>query len=328
MSDKLKIGTRGSRLALVQTQQVVRTLEEESPDLEVEVVTKKTSGDRFAEQSIHSLSGKGFFTKDLDEAVLNGEVDAAVHSAKDVPTDSDPGLFTSAILERNSAADVFIARGEQESIGDLPEGALVGTSSLRRRAQILNQRPDLDVCPIRGNVDTRLEKLFEKGEVDALLLAEAGLIRLERQDVSFVRQDPTSFIPAPGQGAILVQCREEQSTVRTILDNLNDAETELEVTVERDIIEALEGGCRIPLGAYCERGIDGTHRIHGMVASLDGDPVLTARETFESRENVERAVDEVVKQLREQGAEQLINRARSYLKKREEKGNIDREGSS
>jgi len=314
MSDTLRLGTRGSTLARIQTEHVVKRLGRVAPDLDVEVVEKETSGDRFAEQSIHKLSGKGFFTKDLDEAVRSGEIDAAVHSAKDVPTDDVPGLVTIAYLDRSSAADVLVTRAEEGGINQLPEGGSVGTSSLRRRAQLLSRRPDLDVRPIRGNVDTRLEKLFEREVVDALVLAEAGLARLGRTDVITARLTPSSFVSAPGQGAILLQCREASGRLREALADVSDDACELAVTVERRIIEALEGGCRIPLGAYCEVHRDGPHRVHGMVASFDGDPVLTARTRFDAPEGAAEAAGRVVRELKKQGAQELISSARDYLR--------------
>jgi hydroxymethylbilane synthase len=317
MTRTIKLGSRGSKLALIQTRLVRKELKRVAPDLDVEIVTRETSGDRFAEQSIHELPGKGFFTKDLDQAVISGEVDAAVHSAKDVPTDNVDGLTIGAFLPRESPGDVLVARPSFSGLDDLPERATVGTSSLRRQALLLHRRPDLEVEPIRGNVDTRLNKLLEQGLVDALVLAEAGLNRLERADVVTEKLDPRSFYPAPGQGAILVQCRDESSAVTEALAEVNDDTTDTQINTERTIIDELDGGCRIPLGAYCFNDSEQTFEAHGMVASLNGDPLLTASRRFHADDRLASA-REIAEELREQGAVSLIDQARSYLQEKEQ----------
>ncbi len=317
MKETIKLGSRGSKLAMIQTTLVREELNRVAPDLDVEIVTKETSGDRFAEQSIHKLPGKGFFTKDLDQAVVSGDVDAAVHSAKDVPTDDIEGLTIGAFLPRESPGDVLVARPGCSGIEDLVDGATVGTSSLRRQALLLNRRPDLEVQPIRGNVDTRLQKLLEEELVDALVLAEAGLNRLERADVVTQYLNPKTFYPAPGQGAILVQCRDEPSAVAKALSEVNDETTNTQINTERTIIDELDGGCRIPLGAYCSTESSNQFEAYGMVASLEGDPVLTASRRFHRDDSVSSA-REIAEELRKKGAVSLIEEARSYLQEKEQ----------
>ncbi len=317
MSLTYTLGTRGSKLARIQTEIARKQITNAAPEINISVVTHETDGDRFADRSIHELPGKGFFTKDLDQAVVSGEIDAAVHSAKDVPTDSVTGLRIGAYLKRQSPLDVLVARPPVSDLKSLPDGATIGTSSLRRQALLLNRRPDLNVEPIRGNVDTRLEKLFDRREVDALVLARAGLERLDRSDTVTQNLDPETFHPAPGQGAILIQCREEETPLTNALTRVNDDTTMVQIRMERAIIDELNGGCRIPLGAYCYRTENNSFRAQGMVGSLDGSTLLTASSAVD-RNDLRKSAKTIATNLKEQGARSLIQEARSYLQKQVE----------
>lgn len=316
MSDQtIRIGTRSSRLARMQTDRVVARLREVEPDVSIEIVEQKTPGDRRPDDSIHEIPGKGFFTRDLDESLLNGELDLAVHSAKDVPVDSPGGLEVGAFLDRTYPADALVLR-EGEDLEEIPSGGVVGTSSLRRQAQVLNHRPDLVVEEIRGNVGTRLDKLFYERTVDALILAEAGLRRLDRAgDITRVFS-PSSFVPAPGQGAILVQTRRNHTSIREKLDAINDVDTAISVRAERQFVDQMDGGCRIPLGAYCSVEADGSGRFVAVVAHPEGKRMLECRESFSTRDEIDRTVQQVAGDLKRKNASELIELSRKILAER------------
>lgn len=246
----LRLGTRGSPLSLAQAGKVRDLLLGVHPGLEVEIQTIRTSGDRFIERDLSELGGKGLFTKEIEAALAAGAVDIAVHSMKDVPTWLPGGLGIFCMPEREDPRDVFISP-KARSLGELEAGARVGTASLRRKAQILNRHPDLEVVPLRGNVETRLEKLG-RGQVDATLLALAGLRRLNLADVAGTVLAPEEMLPAVGQGALGVECREDDERVRGLLAPLNHGPTMARVTAERAALEALDGSCRTPIAALAE----------------------------------------------------------------------------
>ena len=249
---RLLLGTRGSDLALAQTRIVAEKLRGAHPGLDLETRIIKTTGDQRLDVSLSApgMLEKGLFTKELAEALFAGEIDAAVHSLKDLPTAQPPGLILAAILERADSSDVLIAKvaGGWKA---LPPGATVATSSPRRKAQLLHLRPDLQVVEIRGNVPTRLRKLAEDPAMDGLLLAKAGLDRLGHHVIpaglhwTAVRE----ILPAPGQGAIAIECRENDPATRTVLQPLHHEETARCVTAERDLLHALGGGCSLAFGA-------------------------------------------------------------------------------
>lgn len=247
----LRIGTRGSPLALAQATLVRDRLAMVHPHLRapdaVELVLIRTSGDRILDRSLAEVGGKGLFTKELEEALLDGRVDLAVHSMKDVPTWFPSGLGIAALLPREDPRDVFISR-DGVGLDRLPAGSVVGTAGLRRQAQILERRPDLRVVPFRGNVQTRLAKL-EAGEVDATLLALAGLKRLGMDSVATEILDPSVMLPAVAQGAIGLETRLDDAETRALLAPLSCADTEVQVTAERALLAALDGSCRTPIAA-------------------------------------------------------------------------------
>ena len=295
----LKIGTRKSPLALAQAEQVRDEILKIRPDLTVELVKFMTSGDRFLQQSLNDLGGKGLFTKEIEEALLDGEIDMAVHSMKDMPTQLPDGLIIPCYLEREDVRDVFISN-QVKSIEELPEGAVVGTTALRRQAQLLSMRPDLEVITFRGNVNTRLKKI-EEGEVAATFLAMAGLNRLGFENVATKILDPDEMMPAVAQGAIGIECRENHAELIEILNQINHFETEMSVIGERSMLEQLDGSCRTPIGAYSV--IDGDHlTLHGLVASPDGEVIVTGTQSGDLK-NAYQVGEALGKQLKEQTKE-------------------------
>ncbi len=264
---RLRLGTRGSALARAQTALVAEALRGVRPDVQIEVVVIMTAGDRLrghipVEEGPDVESIKGLFTKEIEEGLLRGEVDVAVHSLKDLPAVETPGLRIAAVPPRADPSDAVVTR-DGRTLGELDRHALVGTGSARREVLIREMRPDLRVVSIRGNVDTRLRKLAA-GEVDALVLAAAGLIRLGRQDVITETLPPDVFVPAPGQGALAIQIRADDGRVGEVVAALDDPPTRLAVEVERLFTERVGGGCRLPVGAYCVAR-DGRLALTGMV---------------------------------------------------------------
>ncbi|MBX6395004.1 MAG: hydroxymethylbilane synthase [Alicyclobacillaceae bacterium] len=266
-----RIGTRKSALAVTQTQWVIDRWREATGNLSAEMVTLTTRGDKILDVALSKVGGKGLFVKEIEQALLEGLIDAAVHSMKDLPADRTAGLVVGAVPKREDPRDAVITR-DGRSFDDLPEGAVVGTSSLRRVAQLIRYRPDLRFVPLRGNVDTRLRKL-EAGDVDAVVLAAAGLIRLGLRERITEYLDPDICLPAVGQGALAVQCREEDAEAREALAVLHDPETAKAVEAERTCLAALDGGCQVPVGAWAEVK-EGQVRMAAMVARPDGGELL------------------------------------------------------
>jgi hydroxymethylbilane synthase len=269
LSQTLRIGTRGSQLALTQSRWVQAALQRQHPGLVVELVTIKTTGDRFLDAPLASIGGKGVFVKEIEDALTAGRIDCAVHSMKDVPTDLAPGLVIAAIPSREDPRDMLLAR-ERMSLQDLPHGARLGTSSLRRMALVRTQRHDLDVVALRGNVDTRLRKL-DAGELDAVVLAAAGLRRLgiTRADSAFL--DPEEFVPAIGQGALAIETRDDAT--QALLVALDDAATRVAVSAERAFLAHVGGSCRTPLAAHAVVS-DGQVHLRALIADPDGSSVV------------------------------------------------------
>jgi hydroxymethylbilane synthase len=269
----ITFGTRGSALARRQTATAVLALRHYFPDLPVETTVLSTRGDRELSKPLPQIGGKGLFTAELEAALHSGEIDLAVHSLKDLPTDPVPGLTLGAILRREDPGDTLISRNHY-TLATLPEGACVGTSSLRRAAQLLAARPDLSIIPIRGNIDTRISKaLDENGPYDAIILAAAGLNRLSLDAHSSERLAFETMLPAPGQGAIAIQCRADDARTLDLLTRLNNHPTRLAVTAERAFLAALNAGCSLPVAAL--GGLDeGELTLEGLVASLDGRQVV------------------------------------------------------
>jgi len=248
LHEKIKVGTRGSKLALAQTNWVIEKIKERYPDLTVETVIIKTKGDKITDVPLAKVGGKGLFVKEIEEALLRGDIDLAVHSMKDVPTELPEGLEIAIVPERESPYDVLISR-ELKGLFDLPSGARVGTSSLRRSAQIRAKRPELKIENLRGNLDTRLRKLRE-GLYEAIIVAEAGLLRLGLGNTPRERLSPEIMLPAIGQGALAIELRKEDFELKEALAFLHHQETAVCVAAERAFLAALGGGCQVPLAAY------------------------------------------------------------------------------
>ncbi len=265
----LRIGTRGSPLALVQARAVAARLSAALGvnEKDIELVVIKTSGDVIQDRPLADEGGKGLFTKEIEEALLAGKVDLAVHSAKDMPTFSQPGLMLAACLEREDPRDVFISR-KAGSLAELPKGATLGTASLRRQAIAMRLRPDLKVTPLRGNVETRLRKL-EDGQVDATILALAGLKRLGLQTHATKIMEATEFLPAVGQGAIGIETRADDKRVRDILAKIDHADTSTAVACERAFLAELDGSCKTPIGGHATLS-GGVLHFRGLIVKPDG----------------------------------------------------------
>lgn len=271
----LRIATRGSDLALWQAHAVRDALRERTPGQEITVEIVHTLGDRILDVPLARIGDRGLFTKELDAALLSGRADIAVHSLKDVPTRLPPGLTIAAVTEREDPRDVLLLpHGAAGRLRSLPAGSRVGTSSLRRRAQLLATRPDLVVLDLRGNLNTRLNKL-DDGGYDAIILAAAGVRRLGWDERVAERLDPSAWLPAVGQGALAVVARADDPRVHSALAPLAHADTVAAVAAERSFLGALEGGCQIPIGALA-RTDGSTLQLDGLVASVDG--VRTLRE--------------------------------------------------
>jgi hydroxymethylbilane synthase len=265
----LRIGTRGSPLALVQARTVAARLSAAlgAGEKDIELIIIKTSGDVIQDRPLADEGGKGLFTKEIEEALLEGKIDLAVHSAKDMPTFSQPGLMLAACLEREDPRDVFISR-KAGSLAELPKGARLGTASLRRQAIAMRLRPDLKVTPLRGNVETRLRKL-EDGQVDATILALAGLKRLGLQGHATKIMDAQEFLPAAGQGAIGIETREGNTRVRETLAKIDHADTSTAVACERAFLAELDGSCKTPIGGHATLS-GGLLHFRGLIVKPDG----------------------------------------------------------
>jgi hydroxymethylbilane synthase len=272
----VRIGTRGSPLALAQTEQVQNLLAVTRPGLclsgQLETVVIRTTGDRVLDRPLADIGGKGLFSKEIDEAMLNGHIDLAVHSVKDLPTWLPEGIVLAAVLPREDPRDVLIASVAR--IAELARGAVVGTSSPRRQAQILACRPDLRIATLRGNVQTRLRKVAQ-GEVTATLLARAGLRRLGLDGIGSVL-DAEDMLPAVGQGAIGVTCREDDEPMRALAATIGDRTAAIEVTAERAMLAVLDGSCRTPIGGLARVSDGDELRLSGLVARPDGSSLLRA----------------------------------------------------
>ncbi|HJT07027.1 MAG TPA: hydroxymethylbilane synthase, partial [Stellaceae bacterium] len=273
----LRIGTRGSALALAQAAELRQRLAQAHAELAapdaIETVTIKTTGDRVADRSLAMLGGKGLFTKELEEALIAGSIDCAVHSAKDLPSQLPAGLILACHLPREDPRDAFFSL-KAASLAELPAGAVVGTSSPRRHAQVLHARPDLRVVALRGNVDTRLNKLAA-GAIDATLLAVAGVKRLGMADRITRIMPAEEILPAVAQGAIGIESRAGDARVRRYLDALDDRATAACVTAERAVMAAIEGSCRTPMAALAELGGDGVLSLRALIIRPDGSECLT-----------------------------------------------------
>ena len=272
----LVIGSRGSQLALWQAEWAKQTLESSSADRTVTIEVIRTQGDRDQSDSFTQISGKGVFTKEVDEALLAGRTDLSIHSLKDLPTDFPDGLVLAAVSPRADVRDALVS-GAGQQLHELPEGAKVATSSLRRQALLKAIRPDLVLHPLRGNVDTRLKKLRTES-IDAIILASAGLDRLGLEGAITERLPPETFVPAPGQGVMGVVCREDDSATIDAVACMNDRSARVAIDAERAALNRLGGGCRIPFGAWA-REEEGLVTMDGVVAHPDGSSPVRGRLT-------------------------------------------------
>jgi hydroxymethylbilane synthase len=299
---KLIIGTRGSRLALWQAEWAKATLQDHLSGVEVDLKIIRTSGDQDQTTPLGQLGGRGVFTKEIERALLAGEVDVAVHSLKDLPTDLPEGLALGAVSPREDCRDALIARAAS-SFAALPHGANVGTGSLRRRALLLHVRPDLRMQDLRGNLDTRLRKLEAEG-LDAIVLAVAGLARMGWAGRITERLPFSVCLPDAGQGAIGIEVRADDAEALRAVSVLNDADTRRSVKAERALLKALGGGCQVPIGAW-GRVEDGRLRLDAVVASVDGKRLIRDRAEG-GRETPEEVGKGLAERLLKAGAEEIL----------------------
>ena len=295
-----KLGTRGSPLALWQAE-TVRDQLATSSGATIELITMRTRAENFPEQSLAAI-GVGVFTKELDDALLRGEIDLAVHSSKDIPSQIPDGLMLAAFLPREIPLDAFVGAGGLR-FDEIPPGARVGTSSPRRQAQLLAQRPDLDVRPLRGNVDTRLRKLDSEG-FHGTLLALAGLRRLGRETVVSHVFSAEELVPAVGQGAVAVVTRDADEPLRTALRALDDDDTRVAVEAERAFLAELRGGCQAPAGALAER-VDGGLRLRAVLATRDGRRVVRGDEIRPVEDRLDLGRD-IARRLLDEGGREIL----------------------
>ena len=298
----LKIATRQSPLALWQANYVKDRLQQLYPDLTIELVPMVTKGDVILDSPLAKIGGKGLFVKELENALLNKEADIAVHSMKDVPMQFPEGLGLAVICQREDPRDAFVSHSYR-TFAELPQGAVVGTSSLRRQCQLKALRPDLDILSLRGNVGTRLSKL-DNGDYDAIILASAGLIRLGLADriASFI--DVEQSLPAAGQGAVGIECRTDDMQVQALLAPLADAETTYCVRAERAMNNHLQGGCQVPIGGYAVLQ-QGQLYLRALVGDIDGSRIIRA-EGKSAVENAEVLGVKIAEQLLAQGADKIL----------------------
>jgi hydroxymethylbilane synthase len=307
----VRIGTRASELALRQARLVEAALI--ARGVKCELVTFKTKGDKNLDQPLSEIGAKGLFTQEIETALSKGKIDCAVHSLKDLPTDSPEGLEIIAQLEREDPRDVLVVNRTTgaENLDDLPAGSRVGTSSLRRRAQLMAKRPDLEVAELRGNVPTRLSKV-ESGKVHAAILAAAGLIRLEVEQRITAFLDPTTWIPAPGQGAIAIQARSDDDRMRALLKPLNHEPTSIATRAERAFLAALEGGCQVPIGAIVSDAGAGP-TLYGMLADVTGKHMIRGSRLLDL-ESPEVTGEELADEIRSRGGASLLVELRQLTK--------------
>jgi hydroxymethylbilane synthase len=303
MTRHLRIATRKSALALWQAEYVKARLEQLHPGLQVSLVPMVSRGDKLLDSPLAKIGGKGLFVKELEAALMANEADLAVHSMKDVPMSFPQGLGLYVICEREDPRDAFVSN-RHESLSSLPSGSVVGTSSLRRQAQLMARRPDLQVRFLRGNVNTRLAKL-DAGEYDAIILAAAGLMRLGFHDRIAYAMSPEESLPAGGQGAVGIECRTEDTELHALLAPLNDADSGVRVRAERALNHRLNGGCQVPIACYAVLE-DQQIWLRGMVGQPDGTRLITA-EARGPLNDPEALGVQVAEDLLAQGAQEILD---------------------
>lgn len=300
MKKSIWVGTRGSRLAIAQTEIALAALRRAHPGVRFEVVTISTKGD-VDKRPLFTMDEKGIFEKEVNEAVKKGEADFAVHSLKDIPSDLSEELVVACIPKRASPNDVLV-NDKGQKLKELAPGSVIGTSSLRRAVQLTKYRPDLNVMPIRGNVETRVKKVIS-GEYGAVVLAEAGLTRIGMKDVIVERFSIRDFVPAPGQGAIAIVCRRDDKALIRMLGQIEDSRSRAEVLAERALIKKVEGGCRFPLGAVAVTNGDKI-TLYASVFSADGSRNIKVKKVGKASEP-EKLGDKVADMLVKQGAMEM-----------------------
>ncbi|AKH21057.1 hydroxymethylbilane synthase [Sedimenticola thiotaurini] len=302
MSQPLRIATRKSPLAMWQAEHVAKLLKETHPGLEVELVGMSTQGDKILDTPLAKIGGKGLFVKELEQGMLDGRADIAVHSMKDVPVELPDGLHLAVIMEREDPRDAFVS-SRYSRLEELPEGSVVGTSSLRRQCQLADRRPDLKIVPLRGNVNTRLRKLDE-GEFDAIILAAAGLIRLGYQPRIASYIETGDSLPAIGQGAIGIECRIDDERVNALIKPLHDGDTACCVEAERAMNHRLMGGCQVPIAGFAVLN-NGKLFMRGLVGEPDGSRIMRTERSAPASEADSLGIA-VAEDLLGQGADQVL----------------------
>lgn len=305
MNRPLVVATRRSALALTQTGQVCATLEQAWPHLSIDMLQLTTRGDQILDVALSKVGGKGLFTQEIETALLEGRADFAVHSMKDMPADFPEGLIIGAVPIRQDPRDVLISKNQLQ-FEELPEGAKVGTSSMRRALCLQSVRPDLEILPLRGNIDTRLRKLETEG-LDGIVLAAAGLMRMGWIDRATQYLSEDMMLPAVGQGALAIECKASDETILKILSAIEDAATRIRTSAERSFLRRLHGGCQVPIGGHAQLLGNGQIRLVGLVGKPDGSQVLRC-EHFGY--NPEELGIQAAEELLSRGAEEILAAAR------------------
>ncbi|MCD6174700.1 MAG: hydroxymethylbilane synthase [Planctomycetes bacterium] len=302
---EIRIATRASKLALAQARQVMKLLSTAAPEIPVSIVEISTKGDRDTSDFLYKVGSVGFFTSEVERALLDGRADIAVHSLKDLPTTITKGLTISAIPQREQVHDVIIAARNIHSIQGLPKGATIGTSSVRRISQLKLIRPDLNCQPLRGNIETRIRKVQE-GQLDAIVIARAGLNRLGLSGNISLILPPEDFIPAPGQGALAIQTREDNTELCKLVRKLDDPNTRITTQTERRILAGLHGGCSIPLGVFSFIEKDALH-IRAILCNLVATKYVKKAASCPIDKAMETA-DTIAQQILDEGGKQILNK--------------------
>ena len=279
---KVVVGTRGSKLALVQTNWVVDELRKANPEVEFEIKVIKTKGDLITHLPLHKIGDKGLFTKEIEQQLLDKEIDMAVHSMKDMPSNLPEGLKFASIPKREDARDVLVLKEGYKNIDDLPQGAKIGTGSKRRTYQLLKYKPDLQIVPIRGNIDTRIRKI-EDENLDGVVLAAAGLNRAGLNNHISYHIPTDIMIPAPAQGALALEIRENDINMEEIISHIKDEMTEIQVAAERGFLTGVNGSCHVPMGAYCEIKENKIH-LNGLYGDEEGKKIVIQSITGEMKD--------------------------------------------
>ncbi len=315
----LRIGTRGSKLAIWQARWVQTELKSFFSDLDVQIITIKTKGDKVLDSPLSRIGGKGLFTKEIEDALMDGSIDLAVHSLKDLPTALPPGLVIGAVTEREDVRDVFIPHPDNpvKRLLDQPKGAKIATGSLRRASQVLNCRPDVQIVDVRGNLDTRWKKLSESGW-SGMLLAYAGVARLGWKDKIGETLSPDIVLPAVGQGALGIEVREVDNATKNRVAPLHHERTAVAVRAERALLQELEGGCQVPIGAYARigesrEGEKDILTLDAMVGEIDGTTVVRGTRSGPA-ESAERMGKDLARDLLARGGDAILRRVRAGVR--------------